>query len=144
MFVLAFAVGLAATLWVVRVRPPGEIAQGEVFSTRAGDPVDVVYGREGRRLSCMNVGATYYPPNVSCADPADVEKAGTWVLVLPEVKARPPLVVGIVPSGASTATVHVRSTSVEADMRGRWFVASLPARVLGPRNDVPFAVGFGG
>jgi hypothetical protein len=142
-FVLGvLAAGLVATVVVDRGREPAQIAQGDVYSTDAGDPLDVFYGPGDRGLGCMYVGAFYYGSGISCSDPAAVDETGSWVLVIPEVKRKPPFVVGIMPADATGADVRIGSRSVRADTRGRWFLAPLPAGSLGPNNDAPVSVQF--
>jgi hypothetical protein len=136
--------GLVGILAVTRGGEPAEIAQGDVYSTDAGDPLDVFYGPGDRGLMCMNVGAFSYGSGISCVDPAAVDDTGSWTLEIPDVRQKPPLVVGILPADAGGATVQVGSTQVEASTRGRWFLARLPVGSLGPGNNAPVEVAFRG
>jgi hypothetical protein len=147
LLVIGLVVGLVAavavaTIAVTRDGEPLAIAQGGVFSTDAGDPLDVFHGPGYRADGCMNIGGFFYGSSISCTDPATVDETGSWMLVIPELKRKPPLVVGILPANASGATVQVESTSLEATTRGRWFLASLPVGSLGPRNDASVQVAF--
>ncbi len=141
--VCVLAAGLVGILAVIRGGEPAEIAQGDVYSTDVGDPLDVFYGTGDRGLMCMNVGAFHYGSGISCVDPTTADDTGAWVVAIPEVKRKSPLIVGILPADAGAATVQVGSVRVEAGIRGRWFLASLPRGVLGPRNDASVDVAFG-
>lgn len=142
LFVVAFAIGLVATLLVIRERVPGEIARGSVFSTDEGEPVDVVYGPAQQGRDCMTVDAFSYGSTISCFDVETVDESGSYVVVIPESTGKPPLVVGVMPAGTIDATVLVGSASVHADTRGRWFLASLEPGALGPKNDAQVVVKF--
>ncbi len=140
---------LAAGLVVMRATDeegggPSEIAQSDVFSTDKGDPVDVAYGPDEQGRGCMNVGGFFYASNISCFDLEAVDDTGSYVVAIPESKAKPSLVVGVLPAGANAATVSVQSAMVPAETRGRWFLASLPPGVLGPDNDASVDVAFSG
>jgi len=138
----ALAVGLVAVLVADRGGRTGELTPGMVFSTDDGDPIDVLYGPDEQGYGCTNVGAFFYPSIISCFDLDTVDETGSYGLVIPLSKGKPPLVVGVMPAGASAATVQVRSTAVHADTRGRWFLASLPRGSLEPGSQMPFDVTF--
>lgn len=103
-----------------------EIAAGQIYSTDAGDPVDVVYGPDESGLGCMNVGGFTYGGSVSCFDPEEVDKGGSYLVAIPESAEMPAVVVGVMPAGATGATVGgVGRKTAQAETRGRWFLASL-------------------
>ena len=94
---------LAAGLVVMQATDDGgggsaEIAQGDVFSTDKGDPVDVVYGPDEQGRGCMNVGAFFYGSSISGFDLGTVDETGSYALVIPESGGKPPLVVGVMPA----------------------------------------------
>ena len=138
---------LAAGLVVMQATDEGggssaEIAQGDVFSTDKGDPVDVVYGPDEQGRGCMNVGGFFYGSGIDCFDLETVDDTGSYVVAIPKPHGKPPLVVGVMPAGAGAATVSVGSTTVPAETRGRWFLASLPPGILGPDNDASVDVAY--
>ena len=120
-----------------------EIALGHVYSTGAGDPVDVV-AEPGDMPGtiCASVGGFFYGSGSTCFAGDGTEVTGSWVLVIPDGGRRPPLVVGVLPASASGATVTVADERFEAISRGRWFIASLEPGVLGQNNAEPVHVGF--
>jgi hypothetical protein len=120
-----------------------EIALGQVYSTDAGDPVDVVADPgDMPGAICANVGGFFYGSGSTCFTEAGAEMTGSWVLVIPDAGRRPPLVVGVLPASASGATVTVDGERFEATPRGRWFIASLDSGVLGPNDAEPVDVDF--
>lgn len=63
---------------------------------------------------------------MSCVDPQELEEGGTYKLVLPVSAEMPALVVGVMPAGATGATVSaVGWGTARAETRGQWFLASL-------------------
>lgn len=110
-----------------------EIAAGPIYSTDAGDPVDVVYGPDESGLGCMNVGGFTYGGSESCFDPEEVAKGGSYLLAIPESAEMPAVVVGVMPAGATGATVGgVGRKTARAETRGRWFLASLEPAAPSP------------
>jgi hypothetical protein len=120
-----------------------EIALGHVYSTDAGDPVDVV-AEPGDMPGtiCANVGGSFYGSGSTCFARDGTEVTGSWVLAIPAGGRRPRLVVGVLPASASGATVTVADERFEATSRGRWFIASLEPGVLGQSNAETVQVGF--
>ena len=120
-----------------------EIALGHVYSTDAGDPVDVVAEPgDMPRTICANVGGFFYSSGSTCFTGDGADMTGSWVLVIPDGGRRPPLVVGVLPASASGAAVTVADERFEATSRGRWFVASLETGALGQSNARPVHVDF--
>ena len=110
----------------------GKIAAGQIYSTDDGDPIDVSYGPdESGRLGCMSVSVSfnvvlYGGSSVSCFDPVELEEGGTYKLIIPGLVEMPALVVGVMPAGATGATVGgIGRKTARAETRGRWFLASL-------------------
>jgi hypothetical protein len=136
------AIGLVAALVVDRGGGSDELVPGTIFSTDEGDGIDVVYGPDDQGRRCTNIGAFFYGSAVGCFDLETVEETGSYEVVIPESKRKPPLVVGVMPASANAATVSLRSTTVEAETRGRWFLASLEPGVLGPTNDASVVAKF--
>ena len=138
----ALLVGSAAGLVLVVVlvvavlvdSDSNEIAAGQIYSTDAGDPIDVFYGPDESGMECMTFsGFLYggnvifgYGGNVSCFDPEELDEGGTYKLVLPASAEMPALVIGVMPAGATGATVGgIGRKTARAETRGRWFLASL-------------------
>jgi hypothetical protein len=121
-------------------RPSSAIADGRIFSADAGDPVDVYYTRESPAEGCVNVGGSFYGSTISCFDPDTTE--GSWQVLIPTTQQVPPLVVGVMPSNATGATVYARQARVRAQTRERWFLAALEVGSLGEGNDARVKVEF--
>jgi hypothetical protein len=107
-----------------------QIAAGQIYSTDDGDPIDVFYAPDESGMGCMSVGGRggiiYGGSPVSCVDPEELEEGGTYKLVLPVSAEMPALVVGVMPAGATGATVSaVGWRTARAETRGQWFLASL-------------------
>lgn len=107
-----------------------EIATGQIYSTDDGDPIDVFYGPDESGMGCMNVLGFVYSGGgggrPSCFDPEELDEGGTYKLVLPPSAEMPALVVGVMPAGATGATVGgIGRKTARAETRGRWFLASL-------------------
>jgi hypothetical protein len=98
------------------------LGEGLIFSSDDGDPVDVCFTRETQTKGCMNVGGFFYGSTISCFDLDGAE--GSYVVVS-ATDGKPPIVVGVMPNGAIGATVRAGEAQVQADTRGRWFLASL-------------------
>ena len=136
---LAVAIGAALTS-----SSEGEaVATGQIYSTEDGDPIDAFAGPgDEPGTMCTNIGGFFYGSSVSCVTLDDVDRTGSYELVVPESKAKPPLVVGVLPLGASGAVARVDEASVSAQTRGRWFLVSLEPGSLGPNNANPVTVDF--
>ena len=144
-------VGLAAALAIVAIaasvaderRDPVPIATGTIYSTADGDPIDVFAGPgDDPGTVCTNVGGFFYGSGGSCFEVEDADQTGSYVLVIPESRRKPPLVVGLMPAGASGATAHVEQARTSAQTRGRWFLVSLEPSSLGSNNATPVSVDF--
>jgi hypothetical protein len=137
------AVVLAGGLVAAAASDKDEVTLGQVYSTDAGDPVDVL-AETGDRAGtlCMNVGGFGYGTAVACSASEDLDATGSWELVPATSDGVAPLVLGVLPAGARTAVVRVDGTEVRATTRGRWFLAELEPHALGPQNDAPVAVEF--
>jgi hypothetical protein len=131
-------------------RPPIGLVAGQIYSTGSGDPLDVVYEIDESGMGCMRmrgltirVGGILYGAGPRCFDPEVVEHGGTYWVVLPASTEDPALVVGVMPSGATGATVSgVGWSSAWAEVRGRWFLASLAPAVPDESNLEDFRVRF--
>jgi len=107
----------------------GGLAAGQIYSTDDGDPFDVYYEIDDSGTGCMSVGGRsgiVYGGRVSCFDPKELEGGGTYKLVIPASTEMPAHVVGVMPAGATDATVSaVGWETARAETRGQWFLASL-------------------
>lgn len=140
---LVLAVVLVASVLVDS--DSNEIASGLIFSTEAGDPIDLVYGPDESGLGCMRVEAFTYGGNVSCFDPQKVEDEGSYLVAIPESAEMPAVVVGIMPASATGATVGgVGRKTARAETRGRWFLASLEPAAPSLFDLAPIRVEFDG
>jgi hypothetical protein len=138
------AAGLVGTLVARGDTTPPAIAEGDIYATDAGDPLDVSYGPDDKGRGCIHVGASYYDSSTGCIDPATVDDTGAWMLVMPTVKRKPPVVVGVLPADGAHADVRVGSARIAAETRGRWFLAELPPGSLGPGNNATVTVRYTG
>jgi hypothetical protein len=121
---------LVAAVLVDSGSDSAEIATGQIYSTDDGDPIDVFYELDESGMGCMKVIGFVYGVggggHPSCFDPEELEKGGTYALVLPASAEMPALVVGVTPAGAIGATVGgIGRKTARAETRGRWFLASL-------------------
>jgi hypothetical protein len=120
-----------------------EVAFGQVYSTDRGDPLDVFVGQgDSPGMVCANVGAFFYGSGISCFALDDADDTGSYQVAIPGRRRSPPLVVGVMPATANSATVLVGNGRVESETRGRWFLAELELGALGPRNATPLTVDF--
>ena len=146
--VLACVVGVAVAAGVAAIAVIGgdreEIAlrTSMIFSSEDGDPIDVYFAREARTRGCMNAGSFFYGSTVSCFE-LD-RPTGSYQVIPPSRSTKSPLVVGLMPPGATGASVDVRGETVAATTRGRWILASLAPGTLGPGNRTPVDVEFDG
>ena len=111
----------------------------QIYSTDDGDPIDVVYAHDESGMGCIHFGRSidggrtvtvggllYGGGPVSCFDPDELVREGTYKLVIPASAELPAVVVGVMPAGATGATVRsVGWKTARAETRGRWFLASL-------------------
>jgi hypothetical protein len=120
---------LVAAVLVDSGSDSAEIATGQIYSTDDGDPIDVVYELDESGMGCMTVtgGVIFYGGrNTTCHDPEELDDGGSYMLVLPASAEMPALVVGVMPAGATGATVGgIGRKTARAETRGRWFLASL-------------------
>jgi hypothetical protein len=116
------------------------VAEGLVFSADDGDAVDVYFTRDTPTMGCMNVGGFFYGSTISCFDPDGAE--GSYAVVIPTTREKPPIVVGVMPGDATAATVQAGPSRVRAETRGRWFLASLEPGALGSNNANTVTVAF--
>lgn len=118
---------------------PGTVpAEGLIFSSDDGVPVDVYFTRDTPAKGCMTVGGFFYGSTISCFDADGAE--GSYVVVS-STEERPPIVVGVLPRDATGATVRAGEERVRADTRGRWFLASLES---GTKDVASVSVEFDG
>ena len=134
------AVGLAT---VVLEGDDKELAYGQIYSTEAGDPIDVFadVGDEPNTI-CMNVGGSAYGTSMSCTDTEAAAETGSWMLAIPESKAMSPIAVGVMPIGVTRAFAVVGDQRVAGEAEGRWFLAELEPGSLGPNDARPVDVEF--
>lgn len=134
MVVACAAAVLAVATFVAATGSNEAIATGQIYSTDDGDPIDVFYRPDESGMGCMRLGGFLYGGNVifgdgrnvSCFDPEELDKGGSYKLVLPESVEMPALVIGVMPAGATGATVGgIGRKTARAETRGRWFLASL-------------------
>jgi hypothetical protein len=147
----AGAIALAVVL-VVSARDTGEpgpaagLVPGQIYSTDAGDPIDLLYVLDEPGIGCMtNVsGGIYYGgTSTSCFDLEAVEQGGTYQILFPASAEDPALVVGVMPFGARAATASgVGWATTRAKVRGRWFLASLEPATPDVSNLDDFRVRF--
>ena len=106
-----------------------EVAVGHIYSTDAGDPIDVFFEPGEQGSGCMtflSAGIFYGGSNMSCFDLEEVDEGGTYKLVLPRYAEDPAVLVGVMPVGATGATASgIGRKRARAETRGRWFLASL-------------------
>jgi hypothetical protein len=141
--VLISAGVLVAALLAAASSNSDEIAVGQIYSTTAGDPIDALAGPgDHSGTICTNVSGFFYGSAASCFDADGARVTGSWELVIPTTPGEPPLVVGVVPAAAHSATVRIGDHEVRASMHGRWFLATLEPGALGTNNGAPVAVEF--
>ena len=127
---IALAVVLAlSTLGTDEPRPGAGLVPGQIYSTAAGDPIDLIYERGDAGTGCMtfvSAGIFYGGSNVSCFDVEEIDEGGTYKLVLARYAEDPAVLVGVMPVGATGAAVSgVGRKAARAESRGRWFLALL-------------------
>jgi hypothetical protein len=109
--------------------PTDELAAGQIYSTDAGDPIDLFYEPGEPGMGCMtNVssGIFYGGTNTSCFGLEDVDDGGSYQLFLPASAEDPAVLVGVMPVGATGARVRgVGRKPARAETSGRWFLALL-------------------
>ena len=130
----AAAIALAVVLVVSTpdgddARPADELVAGQIYSTDRGDPIDLLYAPIRPGMGCMtflSAGIFYGGSNVSCFDPDTVDEGGTYKLVLAARAEDPAVLVGVLPAGATGASVSgVGRKPGRAETRGRWFLVVL-------------------
>ena len=117
-----------------------DLIVGAIYSTDRGDPANVEFASY-TGYGCLHVSAPYVPSGTSCFD-LGPRMQGSYVVAIPLSKQVAPLVVGVMPPGASATTVRIGQATVRAGTRGRWFLAELEPGALGPNNAIPVSVGF--
>jgi hypothetical protein len=120
------------------------LAAGQIYSTDDGDPIDVSYALDESGRGCMSViGGIGYGGHTTCVDPEELEEGGTYKLVIPESVDMPAMVVGVMPAGATGATVSALGwKTARAETRGQWFLASLEATDPDPYDLADIRVEF--
>jgi hypothetical protein len=119
-----------------------DLVPGTVFSIRYGAPVDVSLYRSVGTTRCMHVSGAFHA-TTSCFDVDGAAAAGSYQVLVPPFGATTSvLVIGVMPSGASRATVEVGRTTARVTTRGRWFLARLAPGELGEENRAPVSVEF--
>jgi hypothetical protein len=127
---IALAVILVSTRDSDEPRQADELVAGQIYSTDDGDPIDLLYAPSKPGTGCMtfvSAGVFYTGgSNVTCFDLEDIRIGGTYQLVLARRAEDPAVLVGVLPDGATGATVSgVGRKGARAEMRGRWFLALL-------------------
>jgi hypothetical protein len=136
----------------------GGLAPGQIYSTDDGDPIDVFYALDESGMGCISLGertapsSETAPPSTggivyggrgSCVDPEELETGGTYKLVIPESTELPAVVVGVMPAGATGATVSALGwKTARAETRGQWFLASLESADPDPYDLADIRVRF--
>jgi hypothetical protein len=158
-WLLSAAAGAAIALAVVLVvstrdsdenSPVDELVAGQIYSTERGDPIDVVYGVDESGMGCIylrglafGIGGIPYGAGPRCFDLEEVEQGGTYQVLLPASTKDPALVVGVMPAGATGAKASgVGWRTAHAEIRGRWFLASLEPAAPDASNLEDFRVRF--
>ncbi|MGH3127502.1 MAG: hypothetical protein ACRDPX_06260 [Gaiellaceae bacterium] len=130
--------------------PADELVVGPIYSTDRGDPIDVDYGVDESGMGCIylrglafGVGGIPYGAGPRCFDLEEVEQGGTYQVLLPASTKDPALVVGVMPAGATGAKASgVGWRSAQAEISGRWFLASLEPAAPDESNLDDFRVRF--
>jgi hypothetical protein len=151
----AATIALAVALGVLALRdgdaaaPGSELVAGQIYSTDAGDPVDVVYEVDESGTGCMDLrlpdrtSGIPFGGSPPCFSLEEVDEGGMYRVLLPASVEDPALVVGVLPSGATGATVNaVGWKTTRANVRGRWFLASLEPAPPDVLNLEPLRVQF--
>ena len=130
----AGAIAVAVVL-AVSVRDTDEpdqgagLVPGQIYSTDAGDPIDLVYELGDPGMGCManlSGGIAYTGTSASCFGLVEVDEGGTYPLVRADDAEDPAVLVGVMPVGAPGATVSgIGRKAARAETRGRWFLALL-------------------
>ena len=149
---IAVAVVLAVSMRdTSEPKPETGLTPGTIYSTRRGDPLDVVYEIHESGMGCMHLrrahglhlGGVPYGVGPRCFDIEEAEQGGTYWVLLPASTKDPALVVGVMPSGATAATASgVGWSTAWAEVRGRWFLASLAPALPDESNLEDFRVRF--
>ena len=125
--------------------------QIQIYSTDDGDPIDVFYGLDESGMGCMSVsggfmsgGSIFYGgTKTTCVDPDELDKGGSYKLLIPASAEMPAVVVGVMPAGATGATVSaIGWKTARAETRGQWFLASLPPADPSPYDLADIRVEF--
>jgi hypothetical protein len=114
------------------------LASGRPYSVEDGDLVDVVLTDENDGGRCLTVSGGGYRTVASCFGVEHAEANGNYVLMTADSK--PTVVVGFMPASATQATVDVEPP-VQAETRGRWFLATLTAEQLASTDVYASGVG---
>jgi hypothetical protein len=127
-----------------------KLVAGQIYSTDAGDPVDVVYEIDESGTGCMSLiglpdrtSGIPFGGSPPCLSLEDVDEGGMYRVLLPASVEDPALVVGVMPHSATGATVSgVGRKTTRADIRGRWFLALLEPAAPHVLNLEPLRVEF--
>jgi hypothetical protein len=131
---------VAATLGGDESPARNDLEAGVIYSTDAGDPLDVEFSRY-TEYGCLHISGDFIPSGTSCFDIA-APAQGSYVVAIPLNRRVAPAVVGVLPNGADEAIVRVGQVEVRAVTRGRWFIASLEPGSLGRNNANPVSVEY--
>jgi len=138
--------GLAMLMLDDDTTSAGGLEAGQIYSTDDGDPIDVFYAPDESGMGCMSVGGRggiVYGGRVTCVDPEELEEGGTYKLVIPASAEMPAVVVGVMPAGATGATVSALGWKTAlAETRGQWFLASLESADPNPYDLADIRVEF--
>jgi hypothetical protein len=141
---------LVSTLGSDETEPALELEGGHIFSIDAGDPLDVVYEIDDSGMGCIRLrglpdrtSGIPYGGSPLCMSLEEVDEGGMYRVLLPVSVEDPALVVGVMPRSATGATVSgVGWKTTRADVRGRWFLASLEPATPDIANLEPIRVRF--
>jgi hypothetical protein len=153
---VAAAIALAVALSVLTSRdgdaaaPGSGLVAGQIYSTDDGDPVDVVYEINESGTGCVSLhglpdrtSGIPFGGSPRCSSLEEVDEGGMYRVLLPASVEDPALVVGVMPHGATGATVSaVGWKTTRADVRGRWFLASLVPAAPDVLNLEPLRIEF--
>lgn len=151
----AMAIALAIVLFMStrdadQLDPDDELVAGQIYSTDAGDPLGIVYETDDPGTGCValssfpnDTSGIPYGGTTRCLTLEEIDQDGMYLVLLPESAEDPALVAGVMPSGATGATVSgIGWTTTRAALRGRWFLASLLPATPDIANLEPFRVRF--
>lgn len=113
-----------------------------LFSTSAGDPVNVDLLAGKGDVRCLAVSGDMYSSSVGCFRQKYAAKDGSYQVVIPLIDSASPLVVGYAPNGKSRVKAAASGSSVEGAVRDHVFMTTLPPGILGENNAAQVTVEY--